>query len=331
MWAEATLRPFLYIKFQKSIQIKREQYSEIMLLCSYMKNIHLVPKSFIVSLVTFGLLIALSYLGYRGYKLVRTENTALQKEISTLNTSLESTKSQLSTLENSHADLKDTVAIQSKRAELLEEYLNQVTNTVANFEKLSKIDSELLKKYSKVYFLNENYSPVHLVDIPKEYTHNDGRTIEIHEKVAPFLEKLFKDAEADGLSLRALSSYRSFKTQTSLKAQNTVVYGTGANRFSADQGYSEHQLGTTLDFTTANTQGVLGKFEGTDEQKWLNDNAYKYGFILSYPKNNTHYIYEPWHWRFVGVDLATKLHRDNKNFYDMDQREIDEYLLTFFD
>lgn len=296
-----------------------------------MKNIHLVPKSFIVSLVTFVFLIVLSYLGYRGYKLVQTENTALQKELSTLNTSLESTKSQLSTLENTHADLKDTVAIQSKRAELLEEYLNQVTNTVANFEKLSKLDSELLKKYSKVYFLNENYSPVHLADISKEFTYDDGRTIQIHEKVWPFLERLFKDAENEGLSLRALSSYRSFKTQASLKAQNTVVYGTGANRFSADQGYSEHQIGTTLDFTTTNTQGVLGKFDGTEEQQWLSENGYKYGFILSYPKNNSYYIYEPWHWRFVGVALATKLHRDNKNFYDLDQREIDEYLLTIFD
>ena len=281
--------------------------------------------------ITLLILAAAGFFGYRGYTTLRKENTALFEQLSTQNASLENTYLKLEELANSQADLKDTLAIQSRRNELLEQYVNQITNTVANFEKLSKLDPELLKKYSKVYFLNENYSPVHLADISKEFTHDDGRTIQIHEKVWPFLERLFKDAENEGLSLRALSSYRSFKTQASLKAQNTVVYGTGANRFSADQGYSEHQIGTTLDFTTTKTQGVLGKFDGTDEQQWLSENAYKYGFILSYPKNNSYYIYEPWHWRFVGVALATKLHRDGKNFYDLDQREIDEYLLTIFD
>ncbi|MDQ5949626.1 MAG: zinc D-Ala-D-Ala carboxypeptidase [Patescibacteria group bacterium] len=281
--------------------------------------------------ITLVIVATLGYVGYRGYTTLRQENTVLFGQISTQNASLENAEVKFEELVNSHADLKDTLAIQSRRNELLEQYVNQITNTVANFEKLSKLDPELLKKYSKVYFLNENYSPIDLKEIPKEYTHNDGRTIEIHEKVAPFLENLFANAEADGLSLRALSSYRSFKTQTSLKAQNTVVYGIGANRFSADQGYSEHQLGTTVDFTTTSSNGVLGKFEGTKEYEWMTENAYKYGFILSYPKNNSYYIFEPWHWRFVGVALATKLHRDKMNFYDMDQREIDEYLLTIFD
>jgi hypothetical protein len=53
--------------------------------------------------------------------------------------------------------------------------------------------------------------------------------------------------------------------------------------------------------------------------------------VLSYPKNNKYYIYEPWHWRYVGVSLATWLHDNGKYLYDVDQREIDEYLLTIFD
>jgi D-alanyl-D-alanine carboxypeptidase len=60
-------------------------------------------------------------------------------------------------------------------------------------------------------------------------------------------------------------------------------------------------------------------------------NAYKYGFTLSYPKGNTSYVFEPWHWRFVGVKLATDLHNQGKNFYDLDQRSIDAYLVNFFD
>jgi D-alanyl-D-alanine carboxypeptidase len=117
-----------------------------------------------------------------------------------------------------------------------------------------------------------------------------------------------------------------------LKSTYSVTYGAGtANRFSADQGYSEHQLGTTLDFTTPATGLVFSKFEKTSAYAWLAENGYTYGFVLSYPKNNTYYQYEPWHWRFVGRGLAAKLHADGKRFYDLDQRDIDSYLISFFD
>lgn len=288
-------------------------------------------KTLIISSIVILVVGVLCFFVYRGYSIIRKENTALHTEISTLDASLEITLTELTSLTNAHADLEDSVAIQNRKNELLEEYVSQITNTVANFEKLSKLDPELLKKYSKVYFLNENYAPVHLATIDSRYVYEDGRSLEIHEKVLPYLAQMFEDAEHAGLSLRALSAYRSFKTQASLKAQYTVTYGSGANKFSADQGYSEHQLGTTLDFTTVKNKAVLSQFESSPEYQWMKENAYKYGFILSYPKNNAYYIYEPWHWRFVGVSLATKLHRDDKNFYDLEQRVIDEYLLTIFD
>jgi hypothetical protein len=68
----------------------------------------------------------------------------------------------------------------------------------------------------------------------------------------------------------------------------------------------------------------------TEEYKWLLDNAHKYGFILSYPKDDTYYIFEPWHWRYVGVELATKLYNEKISFYSMDQRTLDSYLLNLF-
>ena len=113
-----------------------------------------------------------------------------------------------------------------------------------------------------------------------------------------------------------------------------MTYGSGtANQFSADQGYSEHQLGTTLDFTTPVIKGALLSFAKTTAYTWMNDNAYKYGFVISYPKQNTYYEYEPWHWRFVGRELATYLHNiDNGGyFYQLDQRFIDTYLVKIFD
>ncbi len=141
------------------------------------------------------------------------------------------------------------------------------------------------------------------------------------------------DDAASTTTIQIASAYRSFDTQESLKTSYKVIYGAGsANQFSADQGYSEHQLGTAVDLITPSMKGSLTTaFDKTPASLWLNDNAYKYGFILSYPKGNTYYQYEPWHWRFVGVQLATRLHNENKHFYDLDQRDINTYLVNIFD
>src|SRR3989344_4961416 len=110
----------------------------------------------------------------------------------------------------------------------------------------AKTEKELLKKYSKVYFLNEHYIPEKLSEIPKGLLYEEGRIQHIHQSVLPFLEEMIKAAEAENISLEIISAYRSFGEQSSLKTSYKVVYGAGtANQFSADQGFSEHQLGTT--------------------------------------------------------------------------------------
>lgn len=212
-----------------------------------------------------------------------------------------------------------------------ESQLKDLSGTVGTLEKLAKTDPELLAKYSKVYFLNENYVPSRLTVIDAAYAFQEGRAYEIHADVDPFLEDLLDDAKEDGLDLKVASSYRSFANQTSLKSGYAVKYGSGANSFSADQGYSEHQLGTTVDFTTPAVGGTFVGFDKAEEYEWLTKNAWKYGFVLSYPKGNTYYQYEPWHWRFVGRELAERLHDDDAWFYDLDQRTIDEYLAELFD
>ncbi len=199
-------------------------------------------------------------------------------------------------------------------------------------EKLAKTDKQLLAKYSKVYFLNENYSPTKLADIDQKYVLPAEKEMQFLDPALPYLEDMMADAEKEGISLRVVSAYRSFNEQKSLKSNYSVTYGVGtANSFSADQGYSEHQLGTTVDFGTPEVPGAMGAFANTSAYTWLLENAHKYGFIISYPKSNNYYIYEPWHWRFVGKDLARDLRNDKKNFYDLDQREIDEYLIKIFD
>jgi len=227
--------------------------------------------------------------------------------------------------------LESTLTEEEKKRSDLRADLRDITRAVGTLERVATTDRDLLRKYSKTYFLNENYVPLELTTIDKKYQSPSGSNFQVLSDVWPFLEDLLQEAEDDGLALRALSSYRSFGTQSILKAQYLVTYGEGANRFSADQGYSEHQLGTALDFTTAARAGVLEGFETTGEYGWLLKNGYKYGFILSYPSGNEFYKFEPWHWRFVGRDLARHLHNKNLNFYDMDQREIDSYLAEIFD
>lgn len=209
--------------------------------------------------------------------------------------------------------------------------LSSITSTVGTLEKLAATDQELLAKYSKIYFLNENYVPKSLTPIDAKYLNKAATNIEIHSQVWPFLERLLRDANADGQHLLVASAYRSFATQSSLKTSYKVTYGSGANSFSADQGYSEHQLGTALDFTTEKLGNNFNNFASEPAYTWLQNNAYQYGFILSYPKGNSYYVFEPWHWRFVGVLLATRLHDDHLNFYDFNQRDIDQYLVNLFD
>ena len=282
-------------------------------------------------IISITLILLLGLIGYGEYKLreIALKMNQSDSDISTLNQKVQNLEN---TISNTQSTVSNALGQQQQTSNNLKDQFSEISNTVGVLEKLSTTDPELLKKYSKVYFLNEHYIPASLTDIDLEYVSKNSTHFEFLTAALPFLENLFKAASDSGMSLLAQSSYRSFATQSALKASYKITYGAGtANSFSADQGYSEHQLGTTLDFTTSKTNGVLDGFDKTPEYKWLLDNAYKYGFVISYPANNTYYKFEPWHWRFVGIDLATKLHDENVYFYGMDQRVIDTYLANLFD
>jgi D-alanyl-D-alanine carboxypeptidase len=262
-------------------------------------------------------------------------STAMNEQalrITELETLLNETKTMLEDAIEENEDLEDDLRDEKDRNDEFEDQIEKIGSTVGDLDKLSKTDEELLQKYSKVYFLNEHYQPPRLREIDAEFVYREGGDPEfIHAQVEPFLNDMLEDAQDDGVKLWIVSAFRSYDEQRELKGAYTVTYGSGANTFSADQGYSEHQLGTTLDFTTENLGGGLTGFEATPAYEWLTKNAHKYGFVLSYPKDNAYYIFEPWHWRFVGTKLARDLHDDGKFFYDVDQREIDKYLISIFD
>jgi len=274
--------------------------------------------------------------------LVRIEEniSSINSDIKSIAENLASTTERLQdNITKTYSDLSVALGDEKKNVSEIEALLGiykqevgDITGTVTNLEKLSKTDPELLQKYSKVFFLNEHYAPARLTEIPDNYEYLETKHSKIDSQVWPYLEKMLKASLQTNLEIYVYSAYRSFDEQNALKGLYAITYGEGtANQFSADQGYSEHQLGTAVDLITTGIGGTLEGFEQTTAYQWLLNNAYKYGFVLSYPNNNSYYIFEPWHWRFVGVKLATDLHSSGKYFYDLDQRDIDEYLIDLFE
>lgn len=295
----------------------------------------------VVSLVVIA---AAGYLIWRQYEQQQQIESLLQERDGLLEITASSTEmlavasstilaleTELNGLKEEYGILTTDYSSELDRNEDFEKQIKKITKTVGVLDKLSKTDEELLQKYSKVYFLNEHYIPEKISSIEKTYMYDESRDHKLHSSVIPYFNKMVDAAKADGVDLWVVSAYRSFETQAQLKGAYTVTYGSGANAFSADQGFSEHQLGTTVDFTTKGLGGGLDGFSSTPAFTWLKDNAHEYGFTLSYPDGNAYYVYEPWHWRFVGEDLAEDLKRDGATFYDWDQRKIDGYLVKIFD
>lgn len=283
--------------------------------------------TFVLGIIVAGLTSGLAYSWYHIHSLTSEYETKLANDESQIAT----LTARFSELEGERGNLEETLKAEQSKNEEFESQINNISDTVGDLHKLAKTDPELLAKYSKVYFLNENYVPERLSLVDTEFRFDPTEEIYFLTSVLPKLEELLEDVVADQVDIKISSAYRSFGIQKDLKSTYTVFYGTGANRFSADQGYSEHQLGTAADFTTVSLKGGFTGFEKTEAYTWLVNHAHEYGFILSYPPGNTHYIYEPWHWRYVGKELAEDLHDDGKYFLDLEQREINEYLVSFFD
>ncbi|RJQ14630.1 D-alanyl-D-alanine carboxypeptidase family protein [Candidatus Parcubacteria bacterium] len=277
----------------------------------------------------FGI-VAMGYLIFQHYQLTQY-SLNLERDLSKTKESLGSTTQELQNTIIDRDVLAQKLQQEQSRVDTLAAQVEYISGTLGLLEKIQGTDEELLQKYSRVYFLNENYTPKNLTQIDKKYIYNQGRDYYFHTNVLPSLKNLIDNASSSGVDIKILSAYRSFGEQAGLKSNYTVIYGSGANQFSADQGYSEHQLGTTVDFTDSKIGANLAGFEKTKTYEWLLQNAYKYGFVLSYPPGNTYYRFEPWHWRYVGKKLAERLQNEGKYFYDLDQREIDTYLASFFD
>ncbi|MGG1878733.1 M15 family metallopeptidase [Paenibacillus cisolokensis] len=158
--------------------------------------------------------------------------------------------------------------------------------------------------------LPDGYAPSDLVEPNVPFSFDEA-----HEKrhmrreAAEALEELFAAAQADGIELRAVSGYRSYERQKVIYENNVRTKGEEeALRVSAVPGTSEHQTGLAIDVSSPSVGNALEEVFGRSaEGRWLAEHAVAFGFIIRYPEGKegiTGYVYEPWHIRYVGKDLA---------------------------
>ncbi len=149
------------------------------------------------------------------------------------------------------------------------------------------------------------FAPTDLEQIPAKIVHPDRRGGNYYLRREPleYLKEMWTAAGEEGVRLTVTSAYRSYDTQVRLFSDYAGKYGEKkANTFSARAGQSEHQLGTTLDFNTDTAAGA-------EQHAWLAENAHNFGFAMSYSEGTqdiTGYKYEPWHYRYIGVEAATE-------------------------
>lgn len=170
-----------------------------------------------------------------------------------------------------------------------------------------KDPDDTLVLVNKYYALPSGIKPKNLVDIEGE---------KMESVAADAMKKMISDLRSTGLDIILQSGYRSEETQSIIYNKNITNRGKErADKYSARPNHSEHQTGLAMDLSTDGT--LEETFENTKQFAWLQENAHKYGFIMRYPKDKvymTGYSYEPWHYRYVGVEIATLIKNEGITF-----------------
>ena len=197
-----------------------------------------------------------------------------------------------------------------------------------DFDKEDYVDPLVIDDFDDYVLVNKHrqlsssYVPDDLVTIDEEYVKADGK-IEIERNVAKAFYDMAEAASDDGMELMVSSGYRSYEDQEEIVNTYLELYGQNyVDNYVAKPGFSEHQTAMSLDVASKS----VDTFVNSDEYVWMMDNAYKYGFILRYPRSKediTGYKCEAWHYRYVGKEIAEYIHDNNITY--------DEYYIMFLD
>jgi zinc D-Ala-D-Ala carboxypeptidase len=194
------------------------------------------------------------------------------------------------------------------------------------FNQVEEVDGKLfitnadniLALVNKTFSLPSDYVPANLVrpDVPFAFGDLLLEKSYLREDAGRALEEMFQAASHEGLELYAVSGYRSYERQEAIFHAEVERVGEEQAAMSvAFPGMSEHQTGLAIDISSPNVNYILTEqFGETPEGLWLAEHAYEFGFILRYPKGKesiTGYKYEPWHFRYVGKEIAKILYENN--------------------
>jgi D-alanyl-D-alanine carboxypeptidase len=167
------------------------------------------------------------------------------------------------------------------------------------------VNDPVLTVLDRTHMLSRGYVPPDLVAASTAgYTGSQGSKL-VRRAMVDDLAAMRRDSAAAGLTIQLQSTYRSYASQVSTFNHWVSVYGMArALLQSARPGHSEHQLGTTVDFTSPGWAGRFGNWaRGSREGAWMEANGWRYGFVMSYPLGSTPttcFSYEPWHYRWIG-------------------------------
>ncbi len=181
---------------------------------------------------------------------------------------------------------------------------------------------DLLQLVDKQHIL-ENYTPHDLVQLNtyKDVLTLNKKNLQLRKVAIEPLLAMVYDAAREGITLSLSSTYRSYEYQKKVFMRNVKTLGkVKASRESAPAGASQHQLGLAIDFGC-----ICSEFKNTQAGLWLAKHAWKYGFSLSFPKNQeriTGYIFESWHYRYIGKYAASF----EKKYFKRGQQHVIELL-----
>ncbi len=189
--------------------------------------------------------------------------------------------------------------------------------------KPTNLDMGNLILVNKFNYLDSSFIPSDITNINLSFAYSTNSvTKDCNDAYITMASK----AKEDGIVLLVNSSYRNYERQESVYKEFYYSKGVSyADQYAARAGYSEHQTGLAIDVFT-NGASTTDTFEESDAYKWLQDHAHEYGFILRYPKDKeylTGYSYESWHYRYLGVETATKVYESGLTY--------DEYYAYYLD